>query len=379
MTVRSLALALASAVVLAGCGGAAAPASSPAAPGSPVAASAKPAASAGASAKPPAGASAKPAASGSAASAKPAASGGGAATSMTVAYVGVSGGDLPLWTADDEGIFKKNGLDVKVTIATSSSSGMIADLIAGQLQVVWTDGTNAVAANANGADLQIIAMIHPEYGYLMMAPASIKTPADLKGKKIAVSNLTGTDAVATKEALPKLGLTPQDVTFVPVSSNANRTAALLSGAAQATMLDPPGTLQLEAQGFHAIADTTTMNLPSTNASLNVSRAYAASHHDAVQKFIDSIVEGIALDKKDRAKGIAILKKHEKSDDDKAMQTTYDFYNPITPSLPFPKLENLTNAVDQLSAENPKLKTVDLAKVIDASYVQSAADRKLDKS
>lgn len=385
MTVRSLALALASMVVLAGCGGAAAPAS-PAAPSSPAAASAKPAASSAASAKPAASAAAsakpaaspKPAASSSAAAAaKPAAS--GSATSMTIAYVGVSGGDLPLWTADDEGIFKKNGIDAKVTISTSSSSGMISDLIAGQLQVVWTDGTNAVAANASGADLQIIAMIHPAYGYLMMAPASIKTPADLKGKKIAVSNLTGTDAVATKEALPKLGLTQQDVTFVAVSSNANRTAALLSGAAQATMLDPPGTLQLEAQGFHAIADTTTMNLPSTNASLNVTRSYAASHHDTIQKFIDSIVEGIALDKKDRAKGIAILKKYEKNDDDKAMQTTYDFYNPITPSLPFPKQELLSNAVDQLSGENPKLKSVDLARVIDASYVQSAADRKLDQS
>ncbi|HEY8692387.1 MAG TPA: ABC transporter substrate-binding protein [Chloroflexota bacterium] len=372
-------LALASLLILAACGGTAAPASSPAPANSaaPVAASVKPSAavSAAASAKPSAavsgGASAKPAASTSAA---------GQPTPMTVAYVGISGGDLPLWTANDTGIFKKNGLDVKVVISTSSSSGMISDLIAGQLQVVWTDGTNAVSADANGADLVIIAMIHPQYGYLLMAPASIKTPADLKGKKIAVSNLTGTDAVATKEALPKLGLDPQkDVTFVPVASNSNRTAALLSGAAQATMLDPPGTLQLESQGFHSIADTTTMNLPSTNASLNVQRSYTASHRDAVQKFIDSIVEGIALDKKDKAMGVAIMKKYEKSDDDKAMQITYDFYNPITPSLPYPKQDNLANAVDQLSGENPKLKTVDLSKIIDPSFVQSAADRKLDQA
>lgn len=298
---------------------------------------------------------------------------------MTVAYVGVSGGDLPLWTGVEDGIFKQNGLDVTATISTSSSSGMIAGLVAGQLQVVWTDGTNAVSADSNGADIVIVAMIHPAYGYLLMASPEIKTPADLKGKKIAVSNLTGTDAVATKEALPKLGLSLNDVTLVPVASNANRAAALESGAGQATMLDPPGTLQLQAKGFHSIADTTTMNLPSTNASLNVSRSYLTSHKEAVQKFIDSIIQATAREKKDKAGSIALLKKYEKTDDDNAMQVTYDFYLPITPTLPFPKQDILANAVSFLSGDNPKMKDVNLANVIDASFVQSAADRKLDQS
>jgi len=370
-----MALALASTLALAACGGAAptttpGPASSTASAAAP---NAQPASAAPASAKPAAP-------SGAPGSAKPAASAAaGQPTPMTVAYVGISGGDLPLWTANDGGIFKKNGLDVKVTIASSSSSGMVSDLIAGQLQVVWTDGTNAASADASGADLAIVAMIHPTYAYLLMAPASIKTPADLKGKKIAVSNLTGTDAVASREALPKLGLDPQkDVVFVPVGSNANRTAALLSGSAQASLLDPPGTLKLEAQGFHSIADLTTMNLPSTSASLIVQRSYIAAHRDAVQKFIDSIVEAIVLDKKDRTMALNLMKKYEKSNDDKAMQSTYDFYRPITPTLPFPKLDVLATAVGQLAGENPKLKTVDLSKAIDASFVQSAADRKLDQ-
>lgn len=358
-------------LLLASCGGAAAP-SSAAAPAA--SSSLRPTAS---SASQVGSAAPKPAPSSPAQpSGQPA--GSGQATRMTIAYVGVSGGDLPLWTADDEGIFKKNGIDSNVTIATSSSSGMIAGLVSDQLQVAWTDGTNAVSADANGADIVIVAMIHPEYGYLLMAPADIKTPADLKGKKIAVSNLTGTDAVATKETLPKLGLTASDVTLVPVGSNANRVAALQSGAAQASLLDPPGTLKLEAQGFHSIADTTTMNLPSTNAALNVSRTYLTSNRAAVQKFIDSIVQAIALDKSDKALALKLLKKYEKTADDKAVQTTYDFYQRITPSLPFPKLDNLKNAVSYLTDENPKLKTVDLARVIDASFVQSAADRKLDQ-
>jgi NitT/TauT family transport system substrate-binding protein len=381
MASRRLVLSLFGAALLASCGGAAAPAGPSAQPSSPAAAapgSAKPAAS---PASPAGSASAKPAGSTAAsAGAKPAASpaASGVLTPLTVAYSGISGGDLPMWIADDTGIFKKNGLDAKVTISSNSSSGMIAALIGNQLEVVWTDATNAVAANANGADLVVIAMIHPAYGYLLMAPPDIKSPADLKGKKIAVSNTTGTDAVATKLALPKMGLSQSDVTFVAVGSNANRASALQSGAAQGTMLDPPGTLQLQAQGFHSIADTTTMNLPSTNASLNVTRSYLTSHRATVQAFIDSIVEGIVVEKKDRAQALSILKKYEKSDDDQAMQTTYEFYLPITPTLPFPKQDILANAVEQLSGENPKLKTIDVSKVIDASLVQSAADRKLDQ-
>ncbi len=311
-------------VLLASCGGAAAPAPSPAAP--------------------------KP----SAAGAKPAASATEQLIPMKFSNVGVSGGVQPLWIALDGGYFRKNGLDVAADSLTTSSSATVAALVSGQIQVAWTDGTSAVNANAGGADL--------------------------KGQKIAVSSLTGTDAVATKLALTKLGIDWQkDVALVATGDNASRTAALLGGSVQATLQEPPGTLVLEDKGFHPVADLTPMNLPSVNASLIVSGSYLAQNRPAVQKFVDSIVEANARLRKDKPYAVSLLKKYFKSDDDRVMGIVYDHYLPNTPVLPFPKAELFTAAVEELSRENPKLKQIDLKQVVDASFVQSAADRKLDQT
>ncbi|HLG70295.1 MAG TPA: ABC transporter substrate-binding protein [Chloroflexota bacterium] len=298
---------------------------------------------------------------------------------MTLGYIGVSGGVLPLWMADDGGIFAKNGLDVKPVTSSTSSAANISALMANQMQIVWTDGTSAVNARANGGELTVVATMHPAYGYLIMAAPDIKTPQDLKGKKMAVSSLTGTDAVASILALSKLGLDWQkDVTLVATGDNASRTAALIGGAVQATLQEPPGSLELEAKGFHSIADLTPMNLPSVNASIIFQTGYLNSHHDEVQKVVDSLVEANARIKKDRAYSIDLLKKYFKSNDDKTMGAVYDFYIPLTPTLPFPKTELFGPAIDQLAKQNPKVKDVDLNKVIDASFVQSAADRHLDQ-
>jgi NitT/TauT family transport system substrate-binding protein len=285
---------------------------------------------------------------------------------------------LPLYSTIEAGLFQKNGLDVESNSLTTSSAATVAALVSGQLQVAWTDGTSAVNAKAGGADLTVIATIHPAYSYLLEATPAIKTAADLKGKKLAVSSLTGTDAVATKLALAKLGVDWQkDVTLVATGDNASRTAALVGGSVDGTLQEPPGSLLLEQKGFHPVADLGPMNLPSVNASLIVSSAYLAQHRDTLQKFADSIVQGIAREKKDKTFAVNVLKKYFKSDDDKTMGIVYDYYLPNTPSLPAPKVELFSAAINELSKENPKVKDVDVSKVIDDSLIKSAGDRKLD--
>ena len=84
-------------------------------------------------------------------------------------------------------------------------------------------------------------------------------------------------------------------------------------------------------------------------------------------------------KKDKAGSIKILKSYFKSDDDHAMEVAYDFYaNEVVQPLPFPRPDQFKDSVDQLSATNPKVREVDLNKVLDPSFVQNAADRGVDK-
>jgi hypothetical protein len=62
-----------------------------------------------------------------------------------------------------------------------------------------------------------------------------------------------------------------------------------------------------------------------------------------------------------------------------MAATYDFYAKlVTQTQPFPKPEMFADAQAILGAKSDKVKSYDVTKMLDTSFVQSAVDRGLDK-
>src|SRR5438552_2465686 len=73
---------------------------------------------------------------------------------LKLSSVGLTPGATALYVTTEADLFRKNGLDLNSETAAPSSAGNVAALISGQLQLVWGDGTAAVAAKAGGADLK---------------------------------------------------------------------------------------------------------------------------------------------------------------------------------------------------------------------------------
>ena len=216
---------------------------------------------------------------------------------------------------------------------------------------------------------------------MLEVAADIKTVADLKGKKIGVSTVGSSSDIATRVALKKMGLDPEkDVSILAVGSAANRVAALFAGSIQGGVSQPPDSLDLEAKGFHVLYDLASQKLPSANTSVAVRRSYIAQNKDVVQRYVDSIVLGIKKLKSDKAFGISVLKKYFNSTDDAKMGVTYDFYAlSVAPVQPFAKLEMYTDSQVTLGATNAAVKSYDLSKMLDSTFVQSSIDRNLDKN
>jgi NitT/TauT family transport system substrate-binding protein len=381
MSVNRILPTFALAAALAACGGAAtsapnASSSAPSPAASSPAAPAKPATSAGASAsaKPaaPASASAKPAASGSGSAA--AAAGGKLATSYSEIY----NGQTPVWVAQDGGIFKQNGLDVDQTYIASGNA--IAAVISGQILIAQGGGSEALSAAANGADLVVVGNVVPVYPYTMYVAASIKTLDDLKGKKVGVSSVGSSSDIATRVALKKEGLDPdKDVSIISVGSSTNRTAALQSGAIQGGLDQPPPAYELERQGLHPLFDMASLGLPTVNNGIVMQRSWYLSHKDVAQKYVDSIVQGIARTRKDQAFAADTLAKYMKLDNkDDAKRAVAYGVEKLFPDAPDIKPEAFADSVNVLAAKNPSVKSFDLTKIIDDSLVQSAVQRGLNK-
>ncbi|HZT08389.1 MAG TPA: ABC transporter substrate-binding protein [Chloroflexota bacterium] len=297
---------------------------------------------------------------------------------MTVAYSEITFINLPLWTAKADGIFEKHGLDVDLQNIDSSTS--IAALVSGQVQAAAAGGSEALSAAVEGADLQTVAVLGGQYPYVLMAPASIQTPDDLRGKKVGVSRAGSSSDIATRVVLKRLGLDPDnDVTIIAVGSLANRTAALLSGSIDAGLDSPPGSLKEEAQGLHVLVDIASLKIPAANNVVTLQKSFVDQNKDVVQRFVDSLMEGSARARSDRAGSIKLLKDYYKSDDDAMMGKTFDFFLEATAGSMAPQDDEFGDVIVQLSAKNPSVKDYDLSKILVTSFVSDATARKVGET
>lgn len=298
---------------------------------------------------------------------------------LVVSYSNIIGDELPLWSTKEGGFFEQNALEVGDLQNIASAQGVPA-LIANQVQVAQVGGSEVMSANAEGADLVVVAQLAGVYPFVLEVAADIKTNSDLKGKKVGVSSVGSSSDIATRAALKKMGLDPdKDVSIIAVGSAAQRTAALLAGSIQAGVSQPPDSIALEERGFHVLYDLASQKLPSANTSVVVTRSFMTANRAVVQRYVDALVLGIKKMKADRQFGIDVLKKYFKSTDDKAMAATYDFYAQlVTATQPFAKPEMFADAQSILGAKSEKVKNYDVTKMLDASFVQSAVDRGLDK-
>jgi NitT/TauT family transport system substrate-binding protein len=295
---------------------------------------------------------------------------------LVVSYSNVLADFFPAYVAKEAGIFDKNLLDVDLQLI-ASTTGLPA-LLSGQTQIAHIGGSEALTTNAGGGDVVVVGNTGPVWPYQLYAAADVKTPADLKGKKVAIAGVGGTFDIGIRTLLPSLGLVPDvDVTVFSTGSTANATAALLSGGVSATLSSPPDTLKLEAAGFHSIAKMADLNLTTAATTIVVTRAYVTANRDVVQRYVDSIVEAIAKARADKPGTVATLKKYLKSDDDKGMQAAYDWYvGTVLKYPPTPSGVQLASIREVVSKFNDKVRTVDTARMVDDSFVKSALDRGL---
>jgi ABC-type nitrate/sulfonate/bicarbonate transport system substrate-binding protein len=220
------------------------------------------------------------------------------------------------------------------------------------------------------------------FPYLLMAAPEIKTAQDLKGKKVGISSPGGSADIATRKALKALGLDPEkdNITFVPLGSHAQRTAALFAGSIQAAVDDPPNTAELIDRGFHSIYDLAGQKLPTAQTAIVVQSSFLTSKRDAMQRYIDSLVEAVAYMKKHRTETVSIMKKYfNAAPTAKGYEEAVDFYgSEALAALPYPKPELFAAAQETLGATNAAVKSIDVKGIVDESFVKSAADRGVDK-
>ncbi len=124
-------------------------------------------------------------------------------------------------------------------------------LIGGSLDITHGDTSEFFGSgNASGLPIKLISLHRDKEWWVMGAGSHIKSPEDLKGKKISGGGLSGRNTWVMQQVVKKIGLDPEnDVEFVPSSGGSDaRMAGVINGTLDAASMFPRHRAGLEEAG-----------------------------------------------------------------------------------------------------------------------------------
>lgn len=294
---------------------------------------------------------------------------------LNVAYSTLNPDPLAMWVAKDAGFFDKNGLDVTVVFVDGGTKTAQA-LIAKDVQFAATAPAGSVAAVSGGADLVLVGGFVNVPNYDFLVQPSIKTAADLKGKKVAVSGLSGSSYTAARIALREvLKLDPdKDVVFITIGTETEREAALVAKQIDATVINPDLTVKAKKDGLVVLDSLWDTDIPYQHTGIAASKAYVSANKDTTDKFFRSIVQAIGYikDPKNKEDVIKSIVKYLKIDDRDVLESGYARMGQrILQCAPYATVPGMKTIIDENKAA--KEKGITPESMVDNSFIKALDD------
>jgi ABC-type nitrate/sulfonate/bicarbonate transport system substrate-binding protein len=161
---------------------------------------------------------------------------------------------MPYYLGKDKGFFSREAIEPE--LVTMAPPTAIAALVAGELDFSSTLGA-ATSAIMRGLPLKRVFYIQEDPSHVLLAQPEIKTIQDLSGKVIAVTALTDAVGMSATMILKGNGVDTGQVTLLAAQVSDNAYRALISGKVAATLMAPPYAEELEAKGYHRLAEART--------------------------------------------------------------------------------------------------------------------------
>jgi NitT/TauT family transport system substrate-binding protein len=285
---------------------------------------------------------------------------------------------LPLWIAQDKGLFAKQGLTSEL-ITFQGGTPTIQALLSGGIGFAATSTDTGANARLKGGDIVGIAEWVNSFPYMFIAAKEIDRPEKLKGKKIAISQLgAGTDFIA-RHAVRQLGLNEKDVTLLSIGAQGERWAALAGGHVDASVFQPPVTLRARKAGLPIWVDFSKTEYEYVVAGPVTTRSFIKTDRETVMNFMRGLADGMDFyrDEKNKDAVIKHLGEFYKSTNTEELEETRQVYRQVTPGLPIVTLRSMENMI----ASDRMLSTMNIngADVMDLSFLrQLEEERKIKK-
>jgi NitT/TauT family transport system substrate-binding protein len=282
---------------------------------------------------------------------------------LKVGYTAAGAGYSDLYDAVDQGIFRKHGLDVSI-VRLNTSAQLVAGLASNSVQIGVGVAADSATAIMKGAKLKFVAMSEPVYNLEMWASPQVKTIADLKGKKVALTSPNSEGDFGLTALLQQNGMSRSDVQSDYVQSAAAEVAALDSGAVQAILTQPPQGTSTSEKGAHRLAALT--NLPFPLGAYTVQSDYLSKNRDLVKKFVAAEAEALQYLPSHPTETEAAIKKYTGENDASLDEYAYKFFLQVWAKTPAVDPNLIQQGFAEAAAKAGKPAPADVSQYIDST-------------
>ncbi len=290
---------------------------------------------------------------------------------ITVNYPNRSGSNWPLFLAKDGGYYQKYGLDVTLTFGVMPTG--IAMLASGEAQMVNSSLEQLMQAASKDGSMVLIGSALNRGVFALMARKDINSIKELKGKKIAVSQVGDAPYGYLVDLLSKSGITARDIQWIPVGTDVSgRAAALTSGRVDATLLTAPAYFKVEEAGFKTLANLAEHPDIFASTGLLMKKSVVMADPNLPVKILEAQAEATKRFYDDKAFSVKTFLNYDKMAIPAEVERVYDLYGKPEAFERVPFV--LSGAVKSVIAQqaDPRIaatmKSYDFRKVIDNSYV-----------
>jgi len=289
----------------------------------------------------------------------------------------VSEREAAIYVAQEQGYFRKYGLDVQFVQTRSGPIGMAA-LSSGESQFHWGSVSGAnLGAIAEGAELVFVAGFINRLTGMFMAHPKIKTPADLRGKSVGVNSLSGGGWIFSMLTLDHWGLSPErdKIQFRSLGDQTVMVQGFMAGTVDAVLVGYAHGKNLQNKGYTVLADVEKLPIAYQGSGVISRRSFMKSSPATAEGLFRGLLDAVNFVRNPTnkaeviravAKGMRLPRLEDAEEGYQSLPTLYD-------KKIYPSVDGIRNVIRLLGTTNEKIRRLKAEDLVDEAVL-----RKLEK-
>jgi NitT/TauT family transport system substrate-binding protein len=272
------------------------------------------------------------------------------------------------WIAEEAGLFRKYDLEIPLVFVTPGAPA-VAAILSGDSEVAVIGAASITRPFVQGnKDPVLIGGVKSLLTHSIIAKPDIKTPEQLRGKRIGVSRIGSNPHYFAVQALRHYGLDSRDVTYLQAGGAPETLAALVAQGIDAAVLTVPTDAQALKLGYHYVIYGPDLRIAYAATTFTTRRSIIAKRGPVIGRFMRAMAEAAKIMHTDKEYIYKILAKYLRIDDRKLLESSYNVeIKSLEPRLAI-KPEGLQSTLDEIAPVDPRAKTVKPQEMVDTRYL-----------